>query len=146
MKFNFEVIIYRPIDEVYEFLWTLDDRDFSDNPTVPVYERITEGPRGEGSIIREVVITPFLRMEIFSEIVRAISNEHLKYKFWSDGMRGELVYLFETVEEGTRLIQSVNIRFTGVQRIATPLLPLFYKPRVQKRLEAIKGLLENNYH
>ncbi len=143
MKFNFEVIIHRPVDEVYEFLWTLDERDFSDNPTVPVYERITEGPRGVDSIIREIVITPFFRMEIYSEIVRDVSDEQLEYKFWSDGMRGELVYIFESVEDGTRLMQRVNIRFTGVKRIVTPLLPIFYKPRVQKRLEAIKDLLEN---
>ena len=30
MKFNFEAVIYRPVEEVYEFLWTLDERDFSD--------------------------------------------------------------------------------------------------------------------
>ena len=128
MKFNFHTIIHSPVEEMYEFLWTLDERDFSDNPIVPVYERITEGSRGVGSIIREVVITPFFHMEIFSEIVRVVSNEHLEYKFWSDSMRGELVYLFETVEDGTRLIQRVDIRFIGVQRIATPLLPIFYNP------------------
>lgn len=145
MKFSFEVIINRPVNEVYYFLWTLDERDFSDNPIVPVYERITEGPRGVGSIIREVVQTPFLRMEIFSKIVRVISSEHLEYEFWSNGMRGELVYLFEAVEDGTRLTQRVNIRFTGVQKMATPFLPLFYKRRVEKRLRTIKEILENEY-
>jgi hypothetical protein len=124
---------------------TLDERDFSDNPLVPVYERVTEGPRKVGSMIREVVQTPLIRMEIFSEITRHSPNEHLEYEFWSDGMRGELAYQLEDAEDGTRLTQRVNIRFTGVSKILTPLLPLFYKPRVEKRLEAIKDILERKH-
>ena len=145
MKFDFEIIINCTVEEVYDFLWTLDERDFSDNPLVPVYERVTEGPRRVGSTIREVVQTPLIRMEIFSEITRHAPNEHLEYNFWSDGMRGELAYQLEDAEDGTRLIQRVNIRFTGARKILTPLLPLFYKPRVAKRLEAIKDILEKKH-
>ena len=91
MYFKFEIIINLPVNEVCNFFWTLDERDFSLNKLVSIYERITEGPRRVGSIIREVINTSFFEMEIFSEITEYEPNHVLGYQFHGGGVVGNLL-------------------------------------------------------
>lgn len=142
MDFEFHLAINRPVDEVYQFFWTLDEQDFSNNPLVPVYERVTNGPRRVGTVIREVVTTRFFTMEILSEITEHIPYRSLGYRFHGSGIVGTLRYVFEPVDDGTALVQHVRIRFTGLRRILNPVLPLTYARRARWRLQAIKRLLE----
>jgi len=142
MDFAFHLRIYRLVVEVYQFLWALDERDFSNDPLVPVYERVTNGPRRVGTVIREVVTTQFVMMEILSEITEHIPYRSLGYRFHGSGMVGTLRYVFEPVDDGTALVQHVRISFTGLRRILNPVLPLTYARRAKWRLQVIKRLLE----
>lgn len=142
MDFEFHLAINRPVDEVYQFFWTLDERDFSNNPLVPVYERVTNGPRRVGTVIREVVTTRFVTLEILSEIIEHIPDRSLGYRFHGSGTVGTLRYVFEPADDGTALVQHVRISFTGFRRILNPFLPLTYARRARGRLQVIKRLLE----
>jgi len=143
MNFEFSIIINRPVEKVYDFFWNLDERDFSDNPVVPVYVRLDKGPRRIGSQIREIVRTPFFRMEIISEIIGIIPNERLKYKFKGVGMEGELLYQFKSIRNETELNQKVSLCFRGIRKILTPFLPFTYRKRAKKRLKDIKAIIES---
>jgi hypothetical protein len=120
----------------------MDEHDFSNNKLVPIYERITEGSRRIGSIIREVVKTRFYEMEILSEIIEYEPNHTLGYQFQGGGTVGNLRYMFEPFDDGTRLVQEVNISFSGLKKILNPLLPFTYGRKAEWRLKAIKELLE----
>lgn len=142
MRFKFEISINQPVNEVYNFFWSLDERDFSNNKLVPVYELITDGPRRVGSIIREIVKTRHYEMEIFSEIIEYIPNQILGYRFHGGGIKGRLRYIFELDSDGTKLIQEVEISFDGFRKILNPLLPYTYGRTADWRLKEIKKLLE----
>ena len=142
MDFEFIIVINRPVEDVYNFLWMMDERDFSNNKLVPVYEKVTEGPRRIGSVIREVIKTRYFTMEMFSEITECVPNRSLAYRFHGAGMTGTLRYIIEPVEEGTKLSQLVSISFRGLRKILNPLLPLTYARKADWRLRAIKGILE----
>jgi len=103
VDFEFKIVINRPVEDVYNFLWTMDERDFSNNKLVPVYEKVTEGPRRIGSVIREVIKTRYFTMEVFSEITECVSNRSLGYRFHGAGIAGNLRYVIESVEDGTKL-------------------------------------------
>lgn len=90
VRFKFEININKPISEVYNFFWSLDERDFTNNKLVPVYELITDSPKRVGSIIREVVKTRYFEMEIYSEIIEYVPNQILGYSFYGGGTRGWL--------------------------------------------------------
>jgi len=142
LNFEFRVNIRRRVLDVYDFFWRLDEGDFSNNPVVPVYERLDEGPRRVGSRIREIVKAPFLRMEIVSTITGIIPNERLDYSFDTGQMEGIHTYVFKEVGESTELIQRVELTFKGVWGILNPLLPLTYGRRASDRLLKIKEILE----
>jgi hypothetical protein len=142
VDFDFEIVINRPVEDVYNFLWTMDERDFSNNKLVPVYEKVTEGPRRIGSVIREVIKTRYFTIEMFSEITEYMPNRILAYRFQGAGMEGTLRYVIKTVEDGTKLNQMVSISFRGLMKILNPLLPLTYARKADWRLRAIKGILE----
>ncbi|MCP8310259.1 MAG: hypothetical protein L6N94_02015 [Candidatus Methylarchaceae archaeon HK01M] len=142
MNFEFSIIINRPVEEVYNFFWNLDERDFSDNPVVPIYARLDKGSRRIGSQIREVVRIPFFQMEIISEIIGFIPNKWLEYKFKGGGMEGQLLYQFKSVRNETELNQKVSLCFRGIRKILTPLLPLTYRKKAKKRLWDIKAVIE----
>ena len=142
MYFEFSITINRHVTDVYDFFWTLDEQDFSNNELVPVYERLTEGPRRIGSIIREVVNTRFFDLEILSKITEYEPNHTLGYQFHGGGMVGNLKYIFEPQGDATRLVQQVNIGFKGLRKLLSPFLPLTYARKADWRLRAIKYLLE----
>jgi hypothetical protein len=145
VNFKFEININQPVNEVYNFFWSLDERDYSNNELVPIYEIITDGPRRVGSIIREVVKTRFYEMEIYSEITEHVPNQILGYRFHGDGVKGRLRYVFETEAEVTKLTQEVDISFVGFRKILNPLLPYTYGKTAEWRLKEIKRLLEEKY-
>lgn len=142
VRFKFEISINQPVNEVYNFFWSLDERDFSNKMLVPVYELITEGPRRVGSIIREVVKTRYYEMKIYSEIIEYVPHQILGYKFHGGGIKGRLRYIFEPDSGGTKLIQEVDISFDGLRKILNPLLPHTYGRTAEWRLKEIKKLLE----
>lgn len=142
MDFEFNIIINRPVKDVFDFFWTLDEQDFSKNKLIPVYKRVTEGPRRIGSVIREVVKTQYFTMEIFSEITDYTPDRSLGYRFHGAGMLGTLRYVFEPTGEGTKLIQQVKISFKGFRKILNPLLPFTYGRKADWRLRAVKDILE----
>jgi len=142
VDFEFKIVINRPVEDVYNFLWTLDERDFSNNKLVPVYENITEGPRKIGSVMREVIKTRYFTIEVLSEITEYVPNRSLGYGFQGAGIAGTLRYILEPVEDSTKLNQLVNISFRGLRKILNPLLTLTYARKAEWRLREIKGILE----
>jgi hypothetical protein len=142
VHFKFEININQPVNEVYNFFWSLDEQDYSDNELVPIYELITDGPRRVGSVIREVVKTRYYDMEIYSEITEHVPNQILGYRFQGGGIKGRLRYFFEPDREGTKLIQEVDIGFVGFRKILNPLIPHSYGKTAEWRLKEIKKLLE----
>jgi len=141
--FRASVTIRKAVEDVYSFFWDLDERDFSGNELVPVYEKTTPGLRAVGTTIREAVKTPFFTLEIISKIVEVKPNERLAYVFHSDRFSGELTYTYAAEGDATRVCQSHSINLSGFNRLLAPVVALLFPYMINRRLRGIKKLLES---
>lgn len=144
MEFQRTTVINRPLHEVFAFFRDIDQHAGRKGTVVPVYDKVTPGPVGVGTRYWEVVqLLPFVTGEIVTEVVGYEPGRRLTYRYVALGMPGELTYLFEAVEGGTRLVQQQSLRPSGVLRVCSPLIEAMFSRMIARRLIGIKCLLES---
>ena len=111
-----------------------------------VLEQTTPGPAGVGTRYREVVqMLPFVRGEILSKVTCFVPGERLEEDFEGVGMTGHLAYQFLPEGDGTRLIQRETMSTQGFLKVFEPVMGRMLARQLQKRLEAIKAILESGW-
>jgi hypothetical protein len=144
MNFELSVFIKRNPNDVFAFFRDKDEIRQKKGSPVIIIEKTSSGKTGTGTRYREVVqILPWLKGEIFSEIIEYEEGKTIKEEFWGAGMKGNLTYQFIAHYQDTKLIQKEKLSFTGMLFILSPLLYLLLYPRLKERLNGIKQLLEN---
>ena len=144
MEFEFTALIHRPVEEVFAFFRDVDVHAAGSRNLVPVLDKLTPGPVGVGTRYREVVrILPFVNGEILTEVVAFEPNRLLDCRFVAMGMPGELTYLFEPLEEATRVVQRESLRPSGWMRPFSPLIGAMFSRMVGKRLAGIQAYLDS---
>jgi hypothetical protein len=145
VEFEVEALIDRPPEDVFAFFRNMHKQPRRKGSVVPVYDKITPGPVGVGTRIREVVrLLPFLKGEIISEIIGYDPPHRLDYRFVAfEKMDGELTYRFEPTGEGVRVIQRHTLRPRGtVLKLLSPLIRATFSRAIDHRLKGIKKVLE----
>lgn len=145
MRFKTEAFIHRPPEDVVDFFRDMHRQPRREGSVVPVYDKITPGPVGVGTRIREVVrLLPLLKGEIISEITGYDPPHRLDYGFVAFGkMDGELTYRFEPVGEGVRVLQRHTLRPRGMLlKLLSPLIGVTFSWAIDHRLKGIKKVLE----
>lgn len=146
MEFETKTFINRPQEDVFGFFRDMHRLPRREGSVVPVYDKITPGPVGVGTRIREVVrLLPFLRGEIISEITEYDPPHRLDYRFVAFGkMDGELTYRLEPSGEGVRVLQRQTLRPRGtVLKLLSPFIAAMFSWAIDHRLKGIKKLLED---
>jgi hypothetical protein len=145
MDFRFAATIQRPPSQVFAFFRDMDQQTGREGTRVPVYDKITSGPVGLGTRYREVVqLLPLVRGEVISEITEYTEGQRLGLRFWGLGMDGALTYTFQAVDSGTYLVQEQSLNPRGVLRIFGTAIGTMFSFMAGRRLEGIKGLLEQD--
>jgi hypothetical protein len=143
MEFELTIQIRRQPQVVFEFLANKDRVQQDPRSSVLALERLTPGPTAMGTRFREVVLVlPFLQGEILSEVTRCEAPTVLEEAYAGAGMSGHLSYLFEPVQDGTRLVQRQSLEARGPLKLLHPLIRLLLGCRLHDRLQEIKRLLE----
>jgi uncharacterized membrane protein len=141
-KVDFEVLIKRPVEEVWNYWFEMDN--------VPVWahnvkevRQITEGPRDVGS--RFVWNMTFLGQE-FTQTMEII--EQVPFKFGTlkslDGP-GTVTYhyTFEPTPEGTKVMAHAEIEpHEGFFKLAAPIVVEVFKRQWKAGLENLKDIVE----
>jgi Polyketide cyclase / dehydrase and lipid transport len=128
---------------VFDFLANVDRVQQAEGSPVLALERTTTGPPGVGSRYREVVrMLPFLKGEILSEYTAFDPPRVLEMAWTGPGMAGRDRYELEEIEGGTRLVHHKDTSARGLLRVVEPMMRRALLPRLEARLQAIKGLLE----
>ena len=145
MDFEFTVVIECPLEHVFAFFRDVDRHAGEEGTVVPVYDKITPGPVGVGTRYREVVILlPFSSGEMISEVTTFEPGQRLGYRFSGLGMDGDLMYSFEEVAEGTKVVQRQSLHPRGALKLLSPLVGRMFAAEAGSRLTNIKRLLEGS--
>ena len=141
--FRSSIDIGRRPEAVFDFLANVHRVQQAGGSPVLVLEMTTPGPPGLGSRFREVVrMLPFYEGEFLSEITEFEPPAILEMSWTGPAMTGRDRYELAAIQEGTQLAHHKWVSCPGLLRIMEPFMrkPLF--SRLEERLEAIKGRLE----
>lgn len=141
MHFETEVIIRRPVDEVFAFL--------SDVEKIPLWVEEMEAvrptsppPVASGSTF-DADATMLGRRLTSSHLVTACEPGRLfAYRAGGGPAPGTLSYRFEAVPEGTRVQVEAEVQPGGALRLAGPLLRRAGREMYTRSLARLKQLLE----
>jgi uncharacterized protein YndB with AHSA1/START domain len=136
------IVIDRPVEDVFAFV--------SDHTNAPSWQRgllevrrTSDGPIGVGT--RHTVVRMFMgrRLEASNEFTHYEPNQLVAFDFASNWLPGHGSYVVEP--EGTdcaKVIARVELRPSGLFRVAEPLMAAVLSRDVAANLGDLKGLLE----
>ena len=142
VKVELEVIINRPIEEVFSFMSNVEnDSQWS---TGAVETKLTsEGPIGKGSTFEEATMFLGRKIEMTGEYTEYIPNKKFVCKSISGPFPAEGSYTFEEVDGGTKVTATIEVEPRGFFKIAEPLLIRMFKRQSEAELANLKDLLES---
>ena len=140
-QFRTSLVIRRPVEEVFTFV-----SNYQNSPQwvsgALEHTKISAGPIGVGTVIRTTGRTMGLRIEV-TRIVTAY-EPHSKYAFKSEYRQVPLTttFLFEPVQDGTRLTIVVEGEPDGLFKATAPLVLGTVRQQFEGDLRRLKTVLE----
>ena len=140
-SFSHSVEIPRPPAEV--FPWLLEeDKVPRWTGHLERYERLDDGPLGQGSKVRQVLDVSGRTIDVTLEITGYQPPSGAQTRFSTNGIDVVSSYALEAAGAGTRLTQSIEAKPSGLS--ARMLVPVI-QPRLEKKLtedlERLRGEL-----
>ncbi len=143
MKIEQSVIINRPVTQVWKFMSNVEESTPKWDRGVLAARVTSDGPLGVGTTIET-------RRQFFGRVrigKLQITEWHPARNVTFQAKLGQVTatqsYIFETLENGTRLIQSAELNFIGWWKWIAPVLVSMVKRDGQEDLANIKRILEN---
>jgi Polyketide cyclase / dehydrase and lipid transport len=136
-----EIIIARPVDEVFDFV--ADERNEPGyNPRMVRAEQVSSGPIGAAAQFQTELRTMGRTMLMTVEFTRFERPRLLASKTTSSIMETEGALTFESVAAGTRMRWSWDIRPRGALKLLTPLVGLLGRRQERAIWSELKRVLE----
>ena len=142
IKVEKSIVIDRPAQEVFAYV--------SDHTNAPHWQRgllevrrETEGPIGVGT--RHTLVRAFMgrRMEASNEFTQYEPNRLVSFKVTADSVTAQGWYVVEPAGSGhTKLTSRIEMRPSGLIRLAQPLMAASLSREVVANLSDLKRLLE----
>ena len=108
---KFQILIKRSPEIVFNFFRDIDQHPQDKDSPVLLLEKTTDSPPGIGTQYVEIVkMLPFIKGRFISEITRYEPNNQLDMKWMGGGMKGYLIYYFESFDGYTKLTQEEVIK------------------------------------
>jgi carbon monoxide dehydrogenase subunit G len=129
-SFSHSVEIPRPPAEV--FPWLLEeDKVPRWTGHLERYERLDDGPLGQGSKVRQVLDVSGRTIDVTLEVTGYQPPSGAQTRFSTNGIDVVSAYALEAAGAGTRLTQSIEAKPSGLS--ARMLVPVI-QPRLEKKL------------
>jgi hypothetical protein len=139
-SFENTVIIRRPVEDVFAFL-----ADFENVPkwnyAIVETTKVSAGPVGVGTVYRQTRSVPSRSEEGF-EVTGFEPARRLEVQGQIGPFKARIGYLLESAGSGTRLINPVELGFSGLSSLVAPLATSRVKQAVAANLDTLKQLLE----
>ena len=135
------IVIGRPVDEVWEFVHDIaNDRLWQ--TTLVESERLTDGPMGVGTRVREVRHFLGLRIELAWEVTEFEPTRRSAIKGISGPVPLSGGYRLEPVDTGTRFTVSGELDAHGLFKLAEPVFARITARELEANLGHLRDLLE----
>ncbi len=135
------VWIQRPVEDVYNYVTTLDDWPKWRSDVVKG-EILTEGPMRVGTQARGVGKIFGRPFTIEVEVTALEPGGKFGYRPIKGPLRTNNLYTFESQAGGTLIILTDEIRMQGIFRVVEPLMPGLVRSGYRKNLASLKAVLE----
>jgi hypothetical protein len=139
-SFESTVTIRRPVEDVFGFL-----ADFENVPAwnyaIVETRKVSPGPVGVGTTYRQTRSVPRRSEEGF-EVTVFEPPSRLEVHGEIGPFRARVSYALEPTGDGTRLTNAVELRSSGLLRLAAPLATARVKRAVAANLDVLRQVLE----
>jgi uncharacterized protein YndB with AHSA1/START domain len=140
-KVKAEVIINRPLEEVFAFI--KDMNNHSEWQTGVLESRITsEGGVEAGSTYRYVTQMLGRQVQTEGEVITCDPNKGFFYRSTKAPFQITGGYTFESTNGGTKVAQQIIADVEGFFRLAKPIVVRTTKRNLENNLQTLKELLE----
>ncbi len=141
IRYESEVTIARPPSDVFPYVTEREKQAlWSDVPMEP----LSEGPLGPGSRMRLSFGEGPLRATLTLEVSALEPERRLAFTTVSQGgIHWDGEYRLAAAEGGTRLSQQGTLRFSGLWRLAEPIMGAEIRRNEIAELEKLKTILEH---
>ena len=141
MKFDLNIIIYRPLSRVFAFV-TIPENDFHWQYGTLMSTKISRGEIGIGSVFRTVGHFMGRRFESVYEVTEFEPNKQYAFKSLSGPFDSHILYKFEITKGSTRISNSVQIS-PGESLKSSPITAeRTVKKQYRENLALLKDILE----
>ncbi len=140
-QFKTSLVIHRPVEDVFTFVSNYQNSPLWVSGALE-HIKVSEGPIAVGTVIRTTGRTMGLRIEV-TRVVTAY-EPCARYAFKSEYRQIPLTttFLFEPVQDGTRLTVVVEGEPAGLFKAAAPLVLGTVRQQFEGDLRRLKTLLE----
>lgn len=142
MRFSNIVLVRRPRADVFAFL-TDPSNTPKWNDAITSAILVTPGPFGVGTRIRQTRSRPRPGVEEL-EVTEFVPDLRLAMRGDLGPVAGTLIYLLESVPDGTRLTNTADLSGRGPLRMLAPLATGRVREAVAANLETLRRLLESS--
>ena len=141
---NESVDIEAPIERV----WAVIHEDFSNaskwTKNLERVEELTDGPFGEGTVLRWVINTPGGRQQLEVEHTRIAPGRSVAGRFIKGPVKGDWKYTYAKRGEGTRVTYSMNYEPNGfTARLFFGLIEKQIPEDIARTLQSLKKYVES---
>jgi uncharacterized protein YndB with AHSA1/START domain len=140
MKFTNTIVIDRRPAEVFEFLAHLENVPRW-NYAISETRKISGGAVGVGSTYRQTRTVPTRSDETF-EVTEFEPDRRLSIRGALGPFESEITYVLTPADNGTTLINTMDLRSSGPLRLVAPLAAARVKSAVAANLGSLKQILE----
>jgi uncharacterized membrane protein len=140
-KIERSIVINRPIEEVWEFVHDTT-KDGLWQTTLAEAEKLTDGPIGVGTRVREVRHFLGLRIEMGWEVTEYEPNRRSSIKGVSGPVPLSGSYLLEAIDGTTKFTVTGELDAHGLFKLAEPVFARITGRELEANLGHLKDLLE----
>src|SRR2546423_3208618 len=140
-KIERSIVIDRPVDEVWEFVHDTT-KDALWQTTLVESEKLTDGPMGLGTRVRERRHFLGLRIELAWEVTEFEPSTKSAIKAVSGPIPFAGGYRLDPLDAGTRLTVSGELDAHGLFKLAEPVFARITRRELEANLGHLKDLLE----
>ncbi|MBY0123391.1 SRPBCC family protein [Bacillus sp. S/N-304-OC-R1] len=140
--FRSSVIIHKPLSEVFHYMASMENVSEM-MPNVVKMEKLTEGPIGKGTKLKETRSVRGKTVNADIEFVEYKQDQTFITRSNSNGLITEYVYNFHEIEEGTQVEFDAFVKTSGlVMKLTKRFIVDMIKKEDGFQLEYLKEMLE----
>ena len=143
MKFELNIDIYRPLQQVFAFV-TTPENDFYWQYVTLASDKISRGEMGVGTLFRTVGHFMGRRFESVYEVTEFKPNQRYGFKSQSGPMDSHTLYTFEIVKGATRISHSAQLSLGELIKSNPITAEKTVKKEYRGNLTLLKDILESS--